>query len=242
MSIYNGLRRLAPVLAFAGIFFLGACREEVKVNVASGIDTSRMPTMRTRNISTLISDSGVTQYRIVAPLWEVFDNTDEPYWKFPEGIYLRKYDRKLKVIATIAADSATFFKDRNLWRLDGRVEVTKEPKELFQSQQVFWDQNKGIVYGDSFIHIENQTHMMEGYGFTARQDFSGYRISKPLGIFPVDRDNIKSGGESAMSTSSAAETPDRQTDRPESQQSAPPPGMHTAPQPLHPNAATSFVR
>lgn len=150
--------------------------------------------MRTRNVSTLISDSGVTQYRIVAPLWEVYDNIDHPYWRFPEGLYLRKFDRKLRVIATIAADSATYFKDKNLWRLDGRVEVTKEPKELFLSQQVFWDQNRGIVYSDSFIHIENATHMMEGYGFTARQDFSGYRITRPLGIFPVDREKIENGG------------------------------------------------
>ncbi len=182
--------------AIVAVMTLGGCREEAKVNVASKIDSSKMPTMTTRNISTLISDSGVTQYRIVAPLWEVYDNIDHPYWRFPEGIYLRKFDRKLKVIATIAADSATFFKDQNLWRMDGRVEVTKGKDELFQSPQVFWDQNKGIVYSDSFIHIENSTHMMEGYGFTARQDFSGYSIKKPLGIFPVDRENLKNGGSS----------------------------------------------
>ncbi|MDE6271610.1 MAG: LPS export ABC transporter periplasmic protein LptC [Muribaculaceae bacterium] len=190
-----------------GVAGLYGCREEVKVNVASRIDANKMPTMTTRNISTLISDSGVTQYRIVAPLWEMYDNIDHPYWRFPEGIYLRKFDRKLNVIATIAADSATYFKDRNLWRLDGRVEVTKGKDELFQSPQVFWDQNKGIVYSDSFIHIENATHMMEGYGFTAQQDFSGYSIKKPLGIFPVDRENLKNGGSAAQSPATAASQP-----------------------------------
>lgn len=169
---------------------LAGCREEAKVNVAASLRINRMPTMTTRNISTLISDSGVTQYRIVAPLWEVYDEGENPHWRFPEGLYLRKYDRKFNVIATIAADSATYFKNRKLWRLDGRVEVTKNPREVFLSQQVFWDQNKGIVYSDSFIHIENATHMMEGYGFEANQDFTRYRISKPLGIFPVDRDKL----------------------------------------------------
>lgn len=160
--------------------------------------------MTTRNVSTLISDSGVTQYRIVSPLWEVYDYREHPYWRFPEGIYLRKFDRKMKVIATIAADSAIYFRDKNLWRLDGRVEVTKEPQELFLSQQVFWDQNKGIVYSDSFIHIENATHMMEGYGFSAKQDFSEYRITRPLGIFPADRDKLPGG---AASTPAVASTP-----------------------------------
>ena len=198
------IRRRRPVgalLAAVALLVMSGCGDDAKVDVASRIDSSKMPTMTTRDISTLISDSGVTQYRIVAPLWEVYDNVEHPYWRFPEGLYLRKFDRKMKVIATIAADSAIYFRDQNLWRLDGRVEVTKEPRELFLSQQVFWDQNKGIVYSDSFIHIENATHMMEGYGFTAKQDFSGYRINKPLGIFPVDRDNLKNGGSSGGGSS-----------------------------------------
>lgn len=176
------------------IAVLAGCKDDGKIDV-SKIDMTKMPTMTTRNVSTLISDSGRTQYRIVAPLWEVYDNRENSYWRFPEGLYLRKFDRKMKVIATIAADSAIYFKEKNLWRLDGRVEVTKEPREIFLSQQVFWDQNKGIVYSDSFIHIENATHMMEGYGFTARQDFSGYSIRRPTGIFPVDREKVENGGQ-----------------------------------------------
>lgn len=186
----TGLRRFFPILLMAILLAGVACTEETKINVASRLQPGKMPTMTTRNIATLISDSGVTQYRIVAPLWEVYDEGEHPCWRFPEGIFLKKFDRKFNVIATIAADSATYFKNEGLWRLDGRVEVTKEPRELFLSQQVFWDQTRGIVYSDSFIHIENATHMMEGVGFTARQDFSQYRITRPLGIFPADRDKL----------------------------------------------------
>lgn len=188
-------------LLYAGVLGIGltigmaSCREETHVDVARQLHPDRMATMTTHNVSTMISDSGVTQYKIVAPLWEVYDEGNQPHWKFPDGIYLRKYDRKFKVIATIAADSATYFKNQNLWRLDGRVEVTKVPGELFLSQQVFWDQTRGIVYSDSFIHIENPTHMMEGYGFRAKQDFTEYSIRRPLGIFPANRDNLRAGGD-----------------------------------------------
>lgn len=193
------------VLAVAVVLSAVGCTEETKVNVASKLQPSKMPTMSTHNISTLISDSGVTQYKIVAPYWEVYDEAEEPYWRFPEGIYLRKYDRKFNVIATIAADSAIYWKNRNLWRLDGRVEVTKVPKELFLSQQVFWDQNKGIVYCDSFIHIENETHVMEGYGFTAKQDFSEYKILKPLGIFPAEREKMHGDAQSSRASAPSAD-------------------------------------
>lgn len=198
-----GMRRL-PVSAscvVALMLLFASCREETKVDVASSLRPDRMPTMTTHNVSTMISDSGVTQYKIVAPLWKVYDEGPEPHWRFPEGLYLRKYDRKFNVIATIAADSAIYYKKLNLWRLDGHVEVTKVPRELFLSQQVFWDQNKGIVYSDSFIHIENATHMMEGYGFRARQDFTEYSINRPMGIFPAERDNLKGGGAASGSAS-----------------------------------------
>lgn len=192
-----GILPAGIVCSMAFALVASGCIEETKVDVASRLDPSKMPTMLTRNISTLISDSGVTQYRIVAPLWQVYDEGADPYWKFPEGIYLRKYDRKFRVIATIAADSAIYFKNEQLWRLDGRVEVTKVPKELFLSEQVFWDQQKGRVYSDSFIHIENATHVMEGIGFTAKQDFSEYRITRPLGIFPADRKDLSGDGPGA---------------------------------------------
>lgn len=204
---YRALFVILSVSLTAVIFL--ACHEETKVDVARSLHPDRMPTMTTHNVSTMISDSGVTQYKIVAPLWEVYDEGDNPHWLFPEGIYLRKYDRKFNVIATIAADSATYFKNRNIWRLDGRVEVTKVPREVFLSQQVFWDQSKGIVYSDSFIHIENTTHMMEGYGFRAKQDFTEYSIRRPLGIFPAERDNLRGGSSPASGKSEVRQPEDK---------------------------------
>lgn len=163
-----------------------SCTEETKVGTASKLDAKHMPTMSTKNISTLVSDSGITQYRIVSPLWEVYDEGERPYWRFPEGLYLRKFNRKFEVIATVAADSAVYFKLQRLWRLDGNVEITKEPGEVFTTQQVFWNQDLGTVYSDSFIHIENPSHVLEGYGFISDENFTKYRVKNPSGIFPVE--------------------------------------------------------
>ena len=130
------LRHLLPV-AFVLLILSVACREEKKVDVAAGLNPAKMATMTTKNISTLISDSGVIQYKIVAPLWQVFDEVDTPYWFFPKGLFLQKYDPYFQVIATVAADSARYFKNQRLWRLEGHVEMTKMPKDLFLSERVF---------------------------------------------------------------------------------------------------------
>ena len=183
------LRHLLPV-AFVLLILSVACREEKKVDVAAGLNPAKMATMTTKNISTLISDSGVIQYKIVAPLWQVFDEVDTPYWFFPKGLFLQKYDPYFQVRATVAADSARYFKNQRLWRLEGHVEMTKMPKDLFLSERVFWDQRQGRIYSDTFIHIENATHVLEGTGFVSNENLTQYRILNPEGIFPVNRDSI----------------------------------------------------
>lgn len=168
-----------------------SCREEQKIDVAAKINPAKMATMTTKNIATYISDSGVVQYKIVAPLWQVFDEGDTPYWTFPKGLYLQKYDPYFHVIATVAADSARYFKFEKLWRLDGHVELTKTPKDLFQTAQLFWDQRHGKLYSDSFIHIETETHVLEGLGFESDERLTSYRIIKPQGIFPVNKADLR---------------------------------------------------
>ncbi|MDE6297228.1 MAG: LPS export ABC transporter periplasmic protein LptC [Muribaculaceae bacterium] len=167
-----------------------SCKEEKKVDVAASLNPKKMATMTTKNVSTLISDSGVIQYKVVSPLWKVYDQVDTPYWIFPEGLYLQKYDRNFKVIATVAADSARYFKDSKLWKLMGRVELTKAPKDLFQSEELYWDQKSNKIYSDSFIHIETATHVLEGIGFISNDKLTEYRVIKPMGIFPVNKDEV----------------------------------------------------
>ena len=184
--------RKFPYLLIALILFpvFWSCREEQKVDISHSLDASRMPSMSTRNISTLISDSGITQYKIISPLWNIYDEAEQPYWSFPEGLYLQKYDPDYNVIATVAADSAKFFKNLRLWRLEGQVEMTKFPDELFLSPRVFWDQRRQELYSDTFIHIENSTHVIEGTGFESDESLNRYRILHPNGIFPINKDSL----------------------------------------------------
>lgn len=191
----GGMRRfgLAMAAAVALAVASGGCTEETKIDVSKSLNPKGMPSMVTHKVNTLVSDSGVTQYKIVSPVWYVYDEVDTPYWSFPEGIFLQKFDPEFNVIATVAADSARFYKMERLWKLMGNVEMTKAPKDLFLSPRVFWDQRKAQLYSDTFIHIENETHIIEGTGFVSDERLTKYRILHPNGIFPVDRSNLKPG-------------------------------------------------
>ena len=45
-----------------------------------------MAVMDTRGVTSLVSDSGVTRYRINTEEWLVFDRKNPPYWAFEKGV------------------------------------------------------------------------------------------------------------------------------------------------------------
>lgn len=172
-------------LIFIIVIFIG-CKQEIKDVVSRKIDPETVPTVVTRNITTLISDSGLTQYRISAKIWYIFEEAKKPFWKFPKGLYIEKFDSVFKTEASIRSDSATYFKDEQLWRLDGNVRIQNVKKELILTQQMFWDQRAQKVYSDSFIHIEKNDRIIEGYGFTSNETMTVYELQRPSGIFPIE--------------------------------------------------------
>lgn len=165
-----------------------SCKEEVKDIVKRSTNPENTPTVITRNVKTLISDSGITQYRITSNLWYIFQEAKKPKWKFPKGLYLEKFDSLFKTNASIKCDSATYFQDDKIWRLDGHVIIKNVNKEVILTQQLFWDQRAQKVYSDSFIHIEKSDRIIEGYGFKSNQQMTAYELDKPSGIFPYDPD------------------------------------------------------
>lgn len=180
------LALLQIAMLLAGTAFQ-SCADKAADTLDLTIDPENTPTMLTHDVSTLISDSGITRYHISAPIWYVFGEAREPKWQFPQGLFLEKFDNFLKREATVQADSATYFERRRIWRLDGNVRIKNEQNEKFLTQQLFWDQRLQKIYSDSFIHIERQDRVIEGYGFTSNDRLTVYEVEKVSGIFPVDQ-------------------------------------------------------
>ena len=41
-----------------------------------------LPVMDTKGVTTLISDSGITRYRVNTAEWLIYDRKNPPYWAF----------------------------------------------------------------------------------------------------------------------------------------------------------------
>ena len=116
-------------------------------------DRSAMPVLDAQQVTTLISDSGVTRFRITASEWQVYDKAKPSYWEFPKGIYLEQFDAMLNTSATLRADYAYYDDQQEIWHLTGNVNATNVNGEQFETPELYWEQKTERVYSDSSITI-----------------------------------------------------------------------------------------
>jgi len=186
----SGLKRIfllgiTATLNVVVVLFITACNKVEPDKIEAIKDRSGMPIIHATEITTLISDSGVTRYRISAPEWDDFDKSDQPHWEFNKGIHLEKFSLDLKVDANIHCQYGRFNKNEQLWELRGNVKATNLQGELFETEQLFWNQREERIYSDSLIKITQVSHIITGIGFESNQSMTKYLIKKPQGIFPI---------------------------------------------------------
>ena len=176
----------AALLLWVAGALLSGCSEDKRETISISADPETFPTMKTLNVSTMISDSGYTRYHITTPLWLMFEEAEDPHWNFPKGIFVVKFDTTMTEDGTFTADTATYLSKKKLWRFDRNVRMRNVNGDRFLTQQLFWDQVTRKIYSDSFIHIERPDKVIEGYGFISNENMTSYTIRKPSGIFPAN--------------------------------------------------------
>ncbi|MGL5318497.1 MAG: LPS export ABC transporter periplasmic protein LptC [Bacteroidales bacterium] len=175
------------LMATVMLLFVCSCSQNKEGGV-DPVNTSLVPTMKTMDVESLISDSGVTRYKFISKEWLMYSKSQSPYWHFPQGIYVEKFDSLFHVEASIKADTAYFWEQKKLWELKGNVQVLNIQNEKFETQLLFWDQNRQRIYSDSTIRIEQPERIIIGKGFESNEQMTKYTIRETNGIFSVRED------------------------------------------------------
>jgi LPS export ABC transporter protein LptC len=187
----NGFIALSTIVLLFALSFLSSCGHEKKRIGEAIKDRDSMPVMRTTDVVTLISDSGITRFRIKTPEWLIYDRRNPSFWAFEKGIYLEKFDPNYHVEASIKCDTAYFYDKQRLWKLIGHVAIKNTKGEKFNTELLFWDQMAEKVYSDKKIRIEQLDKIIVGHGFESNQQMTQYVIHNIEGIFYVSPDSVK---------------------------------------------------
>lgn len=176
-SYYQRLTTAFMAVVMPLFFF--SCKDKNEGLVAFSYDPEQVPTLITDSGTQLVSDSGITRYKMVYDVWMVFDKAKEPHWYFPEGLYLERFTPDFEIEATVKADTAWYYTEKDLWKLKKNVHVENMEGEKFDSDELYWDQENGRVYSDAYIEIQRQESQLKGYGFESNEQMTDYRIFRP---------------------------------------------------------------
>lgn len=167
------------------LFFIGCGKEKTEV-IPSVLNPDSIYMMRTTDATSLISDSGYTRYRLTAPEWLMYSRATEPYWYFPKGAYLEKFDTLFNVEATVVADTVTYFDKKRLWELVGNVHIENVDGTKFDSQELYLDERNDKVSSTKHIRIEQKDgSITTGIGFESNMAMTDYHILSAAGEFIV---------------------------------------------------------
>ena len=180
MSITIVLGTIVMLLLFP------SCGGKKKITGDAITERDSMAVMQTSGVTTLISDSGVTRYRVNTEEWEIYDKKNPPYWAFEKGVYLEQFDSIFHIEASIKADTAYYYDKERLWKLIGNVDIQNRKGERFNTELLYWNEATQKVYSDKFIRIQQPDRIITGHGFDSNQQMTVYVIQNIEGIFYVD--------------------------------------------------------
>lgn len=180
----RGPRRAAGSVLLATLL-LGGCGK--KEEAAAPI-IYKGPLVETTNVETLVSDSARLQLRLTAPLEQQYENGDMLYRK---SVKVTFYDKPGKVVVnTIAGKFGKLDKAKQLYMMRGDVRVANVPQQQkLNTEELFYDKIHRKIYTDTamFVRVQTPTEVLTGYGLEANEDFSHYKIRRPVGTFTLDQ-------------------------------------------------------
>lgn len=199
------------------ILIASGCKDDGGIDSNTQIDASKLPTMVSHDVQTLLSDSGHTKYRITTKTWLAFEEQNDRHWEFPDGLIAEEldsashevkmsmkcdsahYDRNTRMLnlagniiihdnigGEITCDSAHYDEEKALWSLNSMVTITNKDGSKIETNQMYWDRKANKYYSESFIRMQAQEKILEGYGYESNEKLTTYKVRKVQAIVPVN--------------------------------------------------------
>ncbi len=165
------------------LLFIFSCSEIIKKTEPAMYNG---PLLELDKIETLYSDSSVVRLKLKADKQLEFDNNDR---EFPNGIYLEFYDPDGSLSSILSSDYCYYYNETDTWRALRNVMIRNvKSGEKLNTEELFWEQKKEMVYTSKFVRIETEDEILMGEGLRAKQDFSWWTILNGKGTIELDEE------------------------------------------------------
>lgn len=153
---------------------LSSC--ERKIDTIKKDDVLQLPSLTAKNSTTVFTDSGKVQLIMAFDIMESYSNVEQPYSEFRSGIKVTFYDGHDEPVGTAFSKYAKYTDKKKLWELKDSVVVINESNDKLETEQLFWDQEKDLIYTDRFIKITSEDQTIMGTGFESDHSLTRRKI------------------------------------------------------------------
>lgn len=171
-------------MLFSSLLFLMGC-----ANTAEEIrDYSRLgtgPMVEADEIDLRMTEKGGVVVRVKAPMMRSFDSDEKKFDEFEQGISVQSYDADGTPSSSISASYAIYQRQEKLWEARQHVVAVNEKGDSIQTEQIFWDENKGRVYTNANVRIRTASAVLFGKGLESDDRFIDWEIKEPTGVIAV---------------------------------------------------------
>jgi len=141
------------------------------------------------------TDSAILKAIIQTPVMVRYPQKKEPYTEMPKGLNAKFYDKEGGLDSRLSANYGINYEDKKIIELRDSVRVINKQGEELKSEELFWDQEKKIIYTNKFVKIVRDGEEIRGDGFESNENFTKYKILKPTGRVKVKENPIENESE-----------------------------------------------
>jgi LPS export ABC transporter protein LptC len=150
------------IIPFLTLILIGCENKNDKLPLS---DIQNLPTLSRKDFETIYSDSGKIELIMRSPMLEQYDNA---------GLY----DGKPSPTGSVTSKYAKYTQGSNVWELKDSVVVINENKDKLETEVLYWDQSKDLIYSDRFVKFTNEDQIVMGTGFESDPHLRKRKIKK----------------------------------------------------------------
>ena len=188
MDVWDIFPKRSLIISIAlAVAMLMSCKNDIEV-ISSLTNIDNWPSQTIVNLETIYTDSAKIQLIVKSKLVETYNQEEDSYLEFPKGLEVFFYDKNEMVESQLSAKYAIYHKADQLWEAKDSVVVINANDEILNTEQLFWDENKKLIYTSKFVSITTTNEIIYGEGMEANENFTNWKIMKPRGTFYLDHE------------------------------------------------------
>ncbi len=165
-----------------------SCKSDLE-SIKTLDDTESTPGMVAVKSEVIYTENGVPVAKVIAPVTKHFQFAKEPYTEFPEGISVYTFTDGKVVESYLTAKYALYYDKKKLWDVRYNVVAMNRKGEILNTEQLYWDEQKKLIYSEASVKITTAEGVLFGEGFTADEQLEDIEIKNSSGIIYLNEQN-----------------------------------------------------